>query len=146
MLRNFELETNEELLETKEITSHNHTIVITGELFQQIQQHLQTLKRLEGSYSKKKFIQEAINEKLEKWENTNKINLLEDKPLHVCLSDITDSKIETIVEELKVLGIRYSKKEFFVSAICEKLEKDADRTKQQLLKFLQKASERINQN
>jgi hypothetical protein len=133
-------------LESQGIEFSHHTMVIKNELYQKIQQHLQSLKLLKGSYSKHRFIHEAIEEKMEVWEKTDKNSLAPDKTLGIRITFSMDEKITQIINERKTLGIRACKKEFFLAAICEKIDRDAANTKKLLLKLIEGSQKKTKEN
>jgi hypothetical protein len=101
------------LVESQDVEILNHMVVVREDFHNQIEQHLKTLKKLKGFYSKHRFIQEAIEEKIERWRKIDKTKIGSDKNLGIRVSACIDEKVTTIIAELKILGKRYCKKEFF---------------------------------
>ena len=130
------MKNKKEVLESDEVEMLNHMVVVREDIHNEIEQHLKTLKKLKGFYSKHRFIQEAIEEKIERWKKIDKTKIGSDKNLGIRISGCIDEKVSTILSELKVLGKKYCKKDFFLEAIQEKLNRDVDHTKELLVKFI----------
>ncbi len=124
-----------------EIETIRYAIEIKAELDDRLSGHIRALKHLEGrGYTKQRWIQEAIKEKLEvcrkaddkKIRRNRKLNFIINRQTH---EEIT--KILGILKEQKVRGA--SKTEFFLEAILEKLERDQLHVKALFDELLQKA-------
>lgn len=107
-----------------------YAIKIKAELDKRISEHIYAIKQMQGkSYSKKKWVEEAIQEKLKEWENIDFETIKSDCTLNFIISQATDAKIIRIVEILKKLKIKSNKTDFILEAINEKLEKEEERVK-----------------
>ena len=120
-----------------------YSIKIKAELEERISQHVRALKFLEGGYSKKRLIQEAIKEKLQLNQNRDFEKAQSDRTLNFSISRYTHDEIDRIIKILKQLKISTSKTEFFLEAIIEKLNRDEMNTKKLFQNMLRKSSEKI---
>lgn len=131
----------EEDLLPDEYRSINLNLQIKANLDKRIAQHIRSLKHLEGkNYSKKRWIQEAIKAKLQSFDLDNLENIENDRHLTVTLSGHMNDEIIKIIEILKKLRVRYSKTEFILEAIEEKLNLDEKSTKELLKNMLKNTS------
>jgi hypothetical protein len=133
---------DEKTTKSSKMKINQHSIVVKDRFYQKLQKHFHTLKLLKGAFVKQVFLQEAIDEKLKNWEDTDTSSLPPDKSLNIRLTSSSEEKIEEIIDELRILGTRYCKKEFFLEALEEKLERDAENTKQLLLDFVKKSKKK----
>jgi hypothetical protein len=103
-----------------------YTLRINAELDERISNHIQNLKKLEDGYYKKKWIQEAIREKLE---SINLEGVKADQSLGFSVSRYLIDEVSKTIADLKKMGVKKSKTDFFLEAIHEKLERDETRIK-----------------
>lgn len=118
-----------------------HAIKIKAELDERISQHIRALKHLEGKYSKKRWIQEAINEKLQNCKKKDMEKVQSDRTLNFKISRHIHDEIDKIIRILKKLKISASKTDFFIEAIIEKLERDEENVRKLFQNMLKKALE-----
>jgi polyribonucleotide nucleotidyltransferase len=118
-----------------------YAIKIKAELDERISHHVRALKYLEGGYSKKRWIQEAIKEKLQIYQKKDLEKAQSDRTLNFSISRHTHDEIDKIIRILKKLKISTSKTEFFIEAIIEKLERDEENVKKLFQNMLKIASE-----
>ena len=117
-------------------------IKVKAELDERISNHVRALKYLEGKgYSKQRWIQEAIKEKLQACKKIDFENAKSDRTLNFSISRYTHDEIVKIVKILKKLKIKTSKTEFFLEAIIEKLEREEKNVKILFQNMLKTASE-----
>ena len=129
------METEQENLETI-----IHGIKIKAALEERIANHIRALKHLKGEYSKKKWIQEAIKERLQSYQKINLEKIKSDRSLNINMSRDTHNEIFKIVKILKKLGVRASKTEFLIEAILDKLEREEENVRKLFQNMLKKAS------
>ena len=118
-----------------------YAIKIKAELDERISNHIRALKYLEGGYSKKRWIQEAIKEKLQIYQKMDLEKAKSDRTLNFSISHHTHDEITKIIRIFKKLKIRTSKTEFFIEAILEKLNRDEENIKKIFQNMIKKASE-----
>lgn len=116
--------------ESEDYQSVNYNIKIKSSLNKRLADHMRALKHIEGqNYTKKRWVQEAIKEKLESWENNKDRNFQADCSLGFGISLHINNKITEIINFLKKYKIKASKTDFFLEAIHEKLHRDEEKTK-----------------
>lgn len=131
----------EEDLLPDEYRSVNLNLQIKAKLDKRISQHIRSLKHLEGKgYSKKRWVQEAIKAKLQSLDLENLENIESDCHLKVTLSGHMDDEIRKTIKILKALNVNYSKTEFVLEAIEEKLNLDEKGTKELLRNMVKNTS------
>lgn len=113
------------------------TIRTSRQFINRINKHLKLLKRLEIKYSQQKWIEESINEKLENIRSLDLTEDLADKFLSFKLDKGLSLKIQSILKDFRKIGIRLNKKEFFMQAISEKLEREEKEVNQKAQELLQ---------
>jgi polyribonucleotide nucleotidyltransferase len=124
-----------------------YAIKVKAELDERISHHIRALKYMEGGYSKKRWIQEAIKEKLQNCQKKEIEKSQSDRTLNFSISRHTHDEIDKIIRVLKKLKISTSKTEFFIEAIIEKLERDEENIKklfQNMLKISSEASHKFS--
>jgi hypothetical protein len=116
----------------------NYSLKIKSSLGKRIDSHVRALKYLEGSaYSKKRWIQDAITEKLKSWKTSDLEEIQPDCTLNFGISPIINEEITQIIMFLKKLKIKTSKTDFFLEAIYEKLSKEEKTTKELFKRILE---------
>lgn len=103
---------------------------VDANLFSKLEQHIYALRGLEGKISKQSWLAQAIKEKLKIDRLSNDIP--KEKRLHFFIEKKLSEEIEERVEFLKKFRSSYSKKQWVVEAIYQKLERDAVRIQEQL--------------
>jgi polyribonucleotide nucleotidyltransferase len=127
---------------TDNIETIAYGIKIKAELDERISNHVRALKYLEGKgYSKQRWIQEAIKEKLQAYKKIDFENVKSDRTLNFSISRYTHDEIVKVVTILKKLKIRTSKTEFFLEAILEKLHREEKSVKSLFQDMLKSTSE-----
>lgn len=128
-------------LQSEEFTTITLTLKIKANLDKRITQHVRSLKHIEGkSYSKNRWIQEAIKEKLKTFDSENLEKIESDCNLKVIISGHMHDEIMKIVHILKTLNVRSSKTDFVLEAIEEKLNLEEKNTKEILHNMLKNTS------
>jgi predicted DNA-binding protein len=118
-----------------------YSIKVKAELDTRLSNHIRALKYLNGGYTKRRFVQEAIKEKIESFD-IEKVR--SDCTLNFGISSCSSQEIGKMVKILKKLKVQSSKSQFFLEAICEKLEKDEKNVKELFQNMLKSASENSN--
>lgn len=121
-----------------------YAIKVKAELDERVSHHIRALKYLEGGYSKKRWIQEAIKEKLQTYQKKDLENAKSDRTLNFNISRHIHDEIDKIIKILKKLKISTCKTEFFIEAIVEKLERDEENVRKLFQNMLKMASEEKN--
>lgn len=106
-----------------------YAIKVKAELDERVSAHVQALKYLEGGYSKKRWIQEAIKEKLQTYENLEFAKAKCDRTLNFSISQHIHDEVDKIIKTLKKLKIKTSKTDFFIEAVIEKLNREEQNTR-----------------
>jgi len=106
---------------------------VDANLYDKLEKHLFALRGLEGKTTKQSWITQAIQEKLKNEKFTSDIP--KEKRLGFSIEKETHKEIEKRVELLKKFRTSYSKKQWFVEAFYEKLDRDT--------KLVQEGIERI---
>lgn len=127
---------------SEDFKSVGYAIKIKASLDKRLSLHVRALKHLEGrGYSKKRWIQEAIREKLKACQEIDIEKLESDSTLNFTISQYTNEAIVKIVKMLKKLKIQTSKTDFILDAIHEKLAKEEANTKNLFQNMLKMSSE-----
>ncbi len=107
------------------------TIRVGENLYKRISKHVDTLKKcFNNSYSRNRWISDAVHAKLEKEIQSNSITV--DKHLGARIDVRILNKINEQVKLMKKFNSSYSKQKWLVEAISEKLEEDEQSTKNRL--------------
>lgn len=135
-----------EKLKTNNITSYNYvnqiknySIRIGERLYKRITKHIQLLKHLKITQNKQRWVERAILEKIERDEKQEIIECISpEKHLSFKISSHIDAKVEKRVEVIKKLRGSFSKKQWILEAIYEKLEMEEKETEQKTKEMFQK--------
>jgi|LakMenEpi03Aug12_release.lakeMendotaPanAssembly.Ray.scaffolds.fasta_scaffold03135_7 hypothetical protein len=132
-------------LANEKLKQRSMTLNVGNNLHTRLKKHIHLLKRLKSqNYTLQRWMNDAINEKLK----SSEINALTDqKETYIMFKlekDLFD-RVEQRVQLLKKVRRSYSKKQLFIEAISEKLEKD-DFGMQELLQKLIAANKMEVQN
>ncbi|WP_068470649.1 hypothetical protein [Candidatus Protochlamydia phocaeensis] len=118
----------------------SYSIRIGENLFKRISKHIKLLKTIGSPISSKQsWMEQAISEKLEREKNSLSNEMLSDTYLHFKIDLETHAEIEKRVEVIKKFRSSFSKKQWFLEAIFDKLDKDEEQAKH-LLQDMVKAS------
>jgi hypothetical protein len=108
-----------------------YSIKIDAHLHKKLERHLKILKHLDQqSLSKQKWVMDAVQEKLSAEQNEKEIPKNFFLSLRINVS--TNKKIESKVEYEKKFRDSYSKKQWLIEAINEKLEREEQKAKKLL--------------
>jgi hypothetical protein len=122
----------------------NYSIRIGERLYRRINRHIQLLKRLNHIQNKQNWIEKAILEKLEREEEQSIAECISpEKHLSFKIHSQINVKIERSVEVIKKLRGNFSKKQWILEAIYEKLdmeEKEIEKKSKELFKTMLKES------
>ena len=119
----------------------NHSITVGDHLHKRIEKHLCLLKYLENqSYTKQRWLISAFLEKIES-ENEMDFSSHKSKYLRFKLNKQLQEKIEGKINFIKKFRRSYSKKQWFIEAVHEKLEREEEKAKKLIhqLKELEKS-------
>ena len=102
-------------------------------LFEKLHKHINLIKIIEGKRkTKKEWIAEAIQEKLERERDPEHSASYTPKAITIHLDEDTDRELEAKVDLLKRLHGKFSKRQIMVDAIQEKLDSEAGPSREAL--------------
>jgi hypothetical protein len=134
-----DIEELEDEIRTTPIQLINYSFRIYEDLYNRFNKHIHLLKRLDNSsISKQSWITEAIKEKLEQEKQSSPESLARDKHISFRVEKQLSKSIEKSVETIRMFRRSFSKKQWFVEAIYEKLEREEIKAKE-LLKQMAKS-------
>ena len=114
----------------------NHSITVGEHLHKRFEKHLHLLKHLEDqSYTKQQWLVSAFLEKIERENETDISPLAKSRHLRFKLKKQLQEKIEEKINIIKSFRKSYSKKQWFIEAIYEKLEREEEKAKKLLLQL-----------
>lgn len=127
-----------ENLQKRPIETVNYAFKMCEDIFSRLDNHIQILKRLDNtSTSKQRWMTEAIKEKLENEKKLTSDQLPKDKHVSVRVEKNLAIQIEKNVEKYRVFRRSFSKKQWLIDAICEKLLSEESKAKVLLKKLAQ---------
>lgn len=134
---------------TQEFSNENHlkdfSIIIRQDIHNRLEKHLHLLKRLNKmNRSKQKWVEEAINEYLKKWEAEDLSDDISDRSLRFKLDSKLHQKVEKRIRIIKKLGVNLNKKQFFLDAINDKLNREQHEVETKAKEVLQDMIESIS--
>ncbi|MCH9625883.1 MAG: hypothetical protein S4CHLAM123_10680 [Chlamydiales bacterium] len=116
---------------TEQIKERRYTVKIGEHLYKRLGKHIQILKHLEHrGKNKQGWVLEAIKEKLETEEANPSEIIPQERYLAITMNDLLGKRVEKIVSLQKQLRDSYSKKQWFLEALDEKLEKEDSKTRE----------------
>lgn len=127
-----DLSKKKNLIETK---LKHYSVEIADHLHDRLSKHLRLLSNL-GYRSRQQWVLDALNEKLKKEEAAGVEAISKERRLHLKLDEKIHQELDKRVEIRKKVRRSYSKKQWLVDAISEKLEREEVSTKKKLEKFL----------
>lgn len=111
----------------------HYSFKVGENLFKKIEKNLHLLKYLDhNSHSKQRWIVEALTEKLNHELKTPPDDIPRERQLTVRINDVLNKKIEKRTEFIKKFRNSYSKKQWVIEAIHEKLDREAEKTRKLL--------------
>lgn len=111
-----------------------YTVSISPVLHTKIEEHIYLLKKLlKPDHTKNKWVNEAIQEKLSR--EKAKKDIVRDKHVRVFIDLLTKRKLEERVQMIRSLRYSYSKKQWILDAIEEKLSHEEDSIKIKLKEY-----------
>lgn len=117
------MQNEEELLAPAQIK--NYSLRIGENLYQRINKHIHLLKHLDNhSHSKKRWIVEAIKEKIEIEQDMAPEDIPKERFIGFTVDEYLSEKIEKRIDLVRRFRVSFSKKLWFVEAIYEKLDRD----------------------
>jgi hypothetical protein len=109
----------------------NYSIRIGERLYKRIYKHIQLLKHLNKIQNKQSWLEGAIQDKLEREKELDIVDCISpEKHLSFKISSQIDAKIEKKVEIIKKFRSSFSKKQWVLEAIYEKLDNEEIGTEQ----------------
>ena len=112
-----------------DVPEKSYAIRIDDHLHRKLEKHLKILKFIEHQkQSKQNWIVEAVKDKLKRDLDLKEIP--KDKRLVFKIDNTLSKQVSKQVDILKKFKNSYSKKQWFVEAINEKLEKEESKTKE----------------
>jgi hypothetical protein len=115
----------------------NYTVKIDDYLHKRLDKHLRIIKHIEQKgLSKQKWVMDAIHEKLEK-DKQPEADLPKDHYLVLKFNEPVSEQIESKVNYQRQFRDSYSKKQWLVAAIYEKLEREEQKAKELLEELAQ---------
>ncbi|KIC71563.1 hypothetical protein DB41_AV00030 [Neochlamydia sp. TUME1] len=122
---------DEQLNKLLSIKEKSYTFTIGSNLHDKLEKHLFSLKAINKKCSKGKWVYEAIAEKL-KLENVG--DLSKQRRIQVFLDDNISNEIEKRIQIFKKVYSSYSKKQWILEAIHEKLDRELKLIKEEFKK------------
>ena len=116
---------------TEELKLDGYTVTISPHIHDRIEQHIIYVKKLSDPNStKQRWILHAVQEKLSREEKDQDIP--KERRLNIKLDKVTSKKVLKRVDLIKKFRTSYSKKQWFVDALLEKLEQEEQEIKKKL--------------
>lgn len=110
-----------------------YSLRIGENLYNRVNKHLQLLKHFDNhSNSKQRWLVEAIKEKLEAEQHQGLEGIPKERHIGIRIDQNLSEKIESRVNLIRKFRVSFSKKQWFVEAICDKLERDEKKVKKLL--------------
>jgi hypothetical protein len=128
-----DIDTEEEFSKITQPKYRAYAFGISSNLYDKLDKHLFMLKAIDSKRSRKAWVLEAIRERLVS-ENLNE-DIPKERRLNISIDDPTLKKIDERVRLLKKFRTSYSKKQWILEAILDKLDKDNKKLKEQLKKL-----------
>lgn len=109
----------------------HYSVNIGDHLHSKMDTHIRLMKKLaDRSCTKQRWILDAIKEKLDNENHNGMESISKEKYFHVKVLPQINEKIERKVELIKNFRKSYSKKQLFIEAISEKLEREEQLAKE----------------
>lgn len=124
-------ETEDQLNKLLSTKQKSYTFTIGSNLHEKLEKHLFSLKAINKKSSKGKWVNDAIIEKL-KHENVG--DLSKQRRIQVFLDDSISGEIERRIQVFKKVYSSYSKKQWILEAIHEKLDRESKVIKEEFKK------------
>jgi|GEM_PF-3917311 len=113
--------------------------VIGDHLFEKIKKHVRLLKYIDDQgQTKKQWIAEAIERKINKEESLPPDDLVERRFLSTAVSEDLDKRLRKRVALYKKIRKNYSRKQLILEAVHERLDSDEPLLKEQIKDFVSK--------
>lgn len=117
----FETSTTEELEPLGSLTPY--TVIISSHIYERLEKHITILKKLvDRSATKQRWIVDAIKEKL--LNDANSTKPPKASTLNVKIESKYAKELAKRIEYIKKFRVTYSKKQWIVDAVIEKLDRD----------------------
>lgn len=119
---------------TKSKDTPQYAVSISSILHNKLDQHIYAIKKLlKTGKSKKEWVAEAIEKKLAREQSKKEID--KEKCICVKIDPVTKQKLEERVEMIRGIRYSYSKKQWVLDAIHEKLENQEEIVKKKLKEY-----------
>lgn len=119
-----------------------YSVTISPHIHDRLERHILILKKLiDRSATKQRWITSAIKEKLAAESNNQEVPKV--NTLNVKIEEELDKQLISRIEFIKKFRFSYSKKQWLVDAVLEKLERDEKEVEKKMLEMRQ--SQVINQ-
>lgn len=114
-----------------DIRDMGYTVSVSPHIFNRLEQHILFVKRLSNrNETRQNWVLEAIKDKLTRDERCHDIP--KECRLNLKIDEITAQKLFKRVELIKKFRTSYSKKQWILDAILERLDREEKKIKQQL--------------
>lgn len=108
----------------------DYSVRIGANFFHRLNNHIRLRKHVGFSNSKQAWINEAIREKIESDKDKSLEDITGDKYLNIKINHYLNEEVEKLVEVIKKIRISFSKKQWLIEAILDKLDRDEPKIKQ----------------
>jgi hypothetical protein len=124
------------MVDKKRKDTPQYTVSISPVLHNKLDQHVYALKRLvKSGCTKNEWIADAIEKKLAREEM--KMDIFKEKPICIKIDPLTKKKLDGRVEMIRNMRYSYSKKQWVLDAIHEKLGNEEEIVKNKLKEYLE---------
>jgi hypothetical protein len=121
----------QELLTTDKLTSYSFKV--ENRLYKRLTTHLNLLKNLEDqNLSMQKWMLAAFKEKIDQDKTLEGVELIKERHFHFKVSKELNNKIEDRVNLVRKFKRHFTKKQWFVEAFYEKLDREEIKAKRLL--------------
>ena len=119
-------------METETGTEYKHCALSMGEqVYKKIDNHIRILQHSEQkNLTKRKWVADAIKEKLEREVEINHNNIPKEKHLSFKIETVLHEEVEKRIELIRKFRRSFSKKQWILEALLEKIEKEEKITNQ----------------
>lgn len=114
-----------------------YSLKIGEDLHNKINKQILLLKHLEDpSFSKQRWIREAIQDKLKRQEEESSLDgICKERSLNFKLEHFLAKRIDSCINKIKKMRYSFSRKQWFIEAFYEKLDQDEQKAKKLLEKM-----------
>ena len=117
-----------------DVKDMGYTVSVSPHIFNRLEQHILFVKRLSNrNETRQNWVLEAIRDKLTRDDRSQDVP--KECRLNLKIDETTATKLFKRVELIKKFRTSYSKKQWILDAILERLERDEKKIKQKLLEL-----------